>query len=298
MEHWVNTEVNSLDELKNEKKLSINFKRIGKIITQPRLVFTEIETEGKKAEWMTPIIVVAVIVLLAGLLSVSPTSSSSSPSRQSSTSAQSNFGPGGMGGGGMGGGGPMGMQQTTITTNDDTSDDNTTQEDTSSSTILTKLLSALGSVLSFLLSWLILGSMVNLLSISMGGQANTHMALIFAAWAAVPVGVRAVMQIVYSLAAGAAISAAGLSGFVVSTDSNGLVFLSKLLEQVDIYMIWQAILLVLAVGVMTKLNNKKPIIVAAASMAILILLKSFLGLGIEQISNLEINSSVLNNLVR
>ena len=289
----MNTEVNKLDELKHEKKLSINFKRIGKLITQPRLVFSEIEAEGKKAEWMSPIIVVVAIILLAGLLSVSTVSNTSSPAVQSANSTQSNFGPGG-----MGGGGPMGMQQATIPANGATTDESAGQQDSSTSTILTKLLSALGSVLSFLLSWLILGSMVNLLSISMGGQANTHIALIFAAWAGIPVGVRAVMQIVYSLAAGTSISATGLSGFVTNTDSNGLVFLSKLLEQVDIYMIWQAVLLVIAVGVMTKLNNKKPIIVAAASMAILILLKSFLGLGIEQISNLEINSSVLNNLVR
>ena len=295
----MNTEASKLDELKNGKKFSLNFKRMGRLITQPRLVFTNIEEEGKKAEWLTPIIVVAAIILLAGLLSVSAASTPSSAAGQASSSAQTNFGPGSMGGGGGMGGGPMGMQQSAAASSDDeTAGDSAAQEDNSSSNMLTKTFSAFGSVLSFALSWLILGSIVNLLSISMGGQANTHLALIFAAWASIPMGARAVMQIVYTLATGSSITAVGLSGFITGTDTNGLIFLEKLLEQVDIYMIWQAVLLTIAVSVMTKLNNKKPILVAAASMAILIVLKSLLGLGIEQISNLEINSSVLNNLVR
>ena len=294
----MNIDGNKLNEIKNENKLSINFKRIGKIIIQPRLVFSEIEQEGKKAEWMTPMIVVAVIILFAGLLSVSSSTTGASASAGSSAAPQSGFNPGGMGSG-MGGGGHMGMQQATTTTNNEnTEDESTSQDSGNSSALLTKILSAFGNILSFALTWLILGSIVNLLSISMGGQANTHISLIFAAWASIPIGARAVMQIIYTLATGASINAVGLSGFISTADTNGAVFLKILLEQVDIYMIWQAALLAIGVGVMTKLNNKKPIIVAAASMIIIILLKSLLGLGIEQISNLEINSSVLNRLVR
>ncbi len=294
----MNTDVNAINEIKNENKFSLNFKRIGKLITQPRLVFSEIEQEGKKAEWRTPIAVVAVVILLASLLSVSSSTSNASPSSATSISAQSGFGSGNMGGM-PGGGGPMGMQQaTTSADTEDAQGESASQASGSSSTFLTKILSALGNILSFALTWLILGSIINLLSISMGGQANTHMALIFAAWASVPVGARAVMQIMYALATGSSVTAIGLSGFAPTADSNAAIFLGNLLEQVDIYMIWQVVLLTIGVSVMTKLNNKKPIIVAVSSMLILILIKSLLGLGIDQLSNLEIDSSVLNNLVR
>lgn len=302
MEIYVEPEERSLDELKNnsDNKFSIDFKRIGQIITQPRLVFSAIEQDGKKAEWKTPIIVVSVIILIASLLSVTSSASSSSASSTSAASTTSSgFGPGGMGGGGMpGSDGRMDMQATTTTNNDDTTDETASQDSGSSSTILTKALSALGSILSFMLTWLILGSIVNLLSISFGGQANTHLALVFAAWASIPIGVRAIMQILYALATTSSINAVGLSGFAPTTSTNAAIFLEKLLAQIDIYTIWQVILLAIGISVMTKLNNKKPIIVAISSMLIIILIKSLLGLGIDKLSSLEISSSVLNNLIR
>lgn len=286
---------------KGQKRFSINFKRIGQFISKPRKVFAEIETENsKKADWKTPILVVAVIILLAGLLSVSNSSSStSSRSGENSSTGNLNFNGGGMtGGNGPGGMGPMGMQMQA--TSEDDEESNVTDEQTNgnSSTFITSLLSALGNTIGFILTWLCLGSLVNLFSISLGGQGNTKMASVFTAWACIPFGIRAIMQIIYVLATGASINAVGLSGFITTTETNILIFAQKILAQIDIYLIWLAILLTSGIYILTKLDNKKSIIIAFSSILIVISIIGLFGLGFEKLASIEVNSSLLNNLIR
>ena len=202
------------------------------------------------------------------------------------------------GGGPMGMGGPNQTNNNAITIDESTATDTNGQATTSSSTLLSRVLSALGGLVSFLLTWLLLGSLINLLAISFGGQANTKMAIVFAAWTCVPLGVRALMQILYLFASGSSINAVGLSGFVPSTTTTGTVFLQKLLSQVDIYLIWQMVLLVFGLNLITKLDTKKSILVAVSTVVLVVLLKSLLGLGIDKLSNLSINSSILGSMIR
>lgn len=290
------------DELKKDKpkSISINFKRIGLMVTQPRQVFTEIESENHKADWKSPIIVVGIIILLASLMSVTSSSSSSTSQTQTSNSSTS-FGFSNISPGGMQGGGPMGMggQSQSTTTDDTTSTDETAASTTSSSsTLLSTVLSAVGALISFVLTWLLIGSLANLLSISFGGQGNTKLAIVFAAWTCIPIGIRSIMQMMYVVATSTSINAVGLSGFVPSASSSMAILLQKILAQIDIYNIWQAALLVVGISVMTKLDKKKSILIAVLSIVIVILIKSLVGLGFEKIASINVSSSLLNTLVR
>lgn len=273
------------------------------MITKPRQVFTEMDGENHKlADWKSPIIIVGVIIIMAGLLMVtSYTSTSSSQASNSGSGFSLDFSS--LATGGMQGGSPMGMggrnQANNATTTDESVTTDTTSPSTSSSsTLLSRILAALGSLLSFILTWLLVGSLVNLLAVSFGGQGNTKMAIVFSAWTCVPLGMRALMQILYLFATGSSINAVGLSGFVSSTATTGAVFLQKLLSQVDIYLIWQTVLLVFGLNLITKLETKKSILVAVITMVLVVLLKSLLGLGIDKLSNLNINSSVLGSMIR
>lgn len=294
----------SLKELKNNQHtFSINFKRIGQVITKPRSIFSEIEQENsKKADWKSPIVVVTVIVLIASLLSVTGSTSSSSSGSTTSNSTSSTNGGGMPGGGGMGGGmggmGGMGGGQSQSNSDEEETAETNSTESESSSTLLTKILSALGNVAGFILTWLCLGSLVNLFSISFGGQGNTKMSLVFVAWACIPVGIRAIMQIMYVLATTTSINAVGLSGFISNAETSGAILLQKTLAQIDIYLVWQVVLLVLGTSVMTKLNRKKSIIIALSSIILVIFVKSLFGLGFEKLASIEINSGILNNLIR
>jgi hypothetical protein len=200
-------------------------------------------------------------------------------------------------GGGMPGGN-MGVQATAAATGSDASESTTIEESANTSSFLVKTLSALGAIASCLLTWLILGSLINLFSITFGGQANTHMAMVFAAWSTIPIGMRGLMQIIYALATAASIQSVGLSGFAPDTGTSAAILLEKLLEQIDIYFIWQVALLMIGGSVMTKLNHKKPILIALCSIVTILVIKCLLGLGLEKLSSLEINSSMLNRLIR
>jgi hypothetical protein len=294
MEINVKSDTPTLDEFKKAKPkfISINFKRIGLMITQPCQVFTEIANENHKADWKSPIIVVGVIILLASLMSVTSSSSSSISQAQTSNSGTSfSFSnPMGMGG----------RSQATATATDDTSstEDTASSTTSSSSTLLSTVLSALGALISFVLTWLLVGSLANLLSISFGGRGNTKLAIVFAAWTCVPIGIRSVMQMLYVLATSTSIKSVGLSGFAPSTATTLAILLEKLLAQIDIYSIWQAVLLVIGISVMTKLDTKKSILIAVISIVIVVLVKSLLGLGVEKIASLNVSSSLLNTMVR
>lgn len=283
-----------------QERFSINFKRLGLMIARPCQVFTELESENHKADWKSPILVIAVILLLASLLAVTNSSSASTTQSQSSNSSSS-FGFSNMGPGGMQSGGPMGMgspTQSTTTSESASTDETATSSTSSSSTLLSRILSALGSLLGFTLTWLLIGSLANLISISFGGQGNTKLATVFAAWTCVPFGIRSLMQIMYVIATGNTINAVGLSGFVTTSTTAMAIFLEKILAQIDIYTIWQAVLLAMGVGVMTKLDKKKSILIALISVVMVIMIKALLGLGFEKIASINISSSLFSTMMR
>ncbi len=298
------------EEIKKQKPkaFSINFKRIGLMVTQPRQVFQEIESENHKADWKSPVIVVAVIIVLASLLSVTSSSGSTASQTQTSSSGSTSYGFSNgfssMTPGGMQGGNPMGMMggqtqnSTNSTTDSSSSEETTTSAASSSTTLLSRVLSAVGALLGFALTWLLIGILSNLISVSFGGQGNTGLANVFAAWTCIPLGIRSFMQIMYYFTTGNTIKAVGLSGFISNTTSNIAILFEKILAQIDIYCIWQAILLFIGIGVMTKLDKKKAILITAASMVIVILLKSLLGLGLEKIASINLSSGLLNTMMR
>lgn len=302
----MNPEIPSFKKAKKEKnkKFTVDFKRVGLMITSPRRVFTDIDRENHHGlDWKSPILIIGLFIFLAGLLMVvNPTSTADSQvSNPSGTGFSMNFSN--MNPGGMQGGVPMGMggtNQPAVTDNEDetSTDEFTTQPSSSSSSLLSRFLSALGDVLGFLITWFLIGSLANLLTVSFGGQGNTRMALVYSAWTVVPLGIRSLMQILYLFATGSAINAAGLSGFVSSTATGGAVFLQNLLSQIDIYLIWQIVLLSIGINVITEIEKKKAVLTAVISVVIVVLLKSLLGLGIEQLSGLSLNSVSLNGLLR
>jgi hypothetical protein len=102
------------------------------------------------------------------------------------------------------------------------------------------------------------------------------------------------MQIVYYLATGNAISQPGLSGFApAAAGSTGLAFLQHLLSRVDLYLFWQIGLLAVGVGLWGGLARKKSWAIAILAVGIIILLQSLLGLGLEALGGLNINTGLL-----
>lgn len=120
--------------------------------------------------------------------------------------------------------------------------------------------------------WLILSGLLHLGSTLLGGRGSMQGALNIVGWAGLPFMVRDVLRVIFMLFAGHAIVSPGLSGF-----AGGAVFLAKILARVDLFFVWNAILLVIGFGIADGLPKNKAII--GVAIVLLIILLALAGVG-------------------
>ena len=125
------------------------------------------------------------------------------------------------------------------------------------------LLSALAGLW---LGWLILSGLLHLGSTLMGGRGTMGSALNVVGWGGLPFLLRDVLRVVFILIVGHTIVSLGLSGF-----AGGAVFMSKILSRVDIFVIWNAILLILGFGTADGLTRNKAILVVIVILVVILL---------------------------
>jgi len=285
-----------------------NFTWLRQIIFQPGQAFTGIVSEERKKNWLFPILVVSVLIICAALISTFLTTSTTTPatsvrttqSAQTTRTVTTNRGTGQnqggqVPGGFVGGMPPGGEFPAGAIPGFATGGTTTTNTNSSASSSSTNIwLSLIWPVASFIITWLLVGGLTSLFSLAFGGSSHSLMALNIAAWASIPIGVRNLMQIVYYLASGAAIQSPGLSGFVSNTSDNTLLLFSQfLLARVDIYLFWQIALLAIGVGIWGGLARKKAVVIAVVVILVVILLQSLVGLGVNLLGNVNINTNML-----
>jgi hypothetical protein len=116
------------------------------------------------------------------------------------------------------------------------------------------------------LGWLILGGLLHLGSTLLGGRGSMQGALSIVGWASLPFLVRDVLRVIFMLLAGHSIVSPGFSGFAGSA-----VFLTKILSQLDIFFVWNAILLIMGFAIADGLPKNKAIFGVTAILLILLL---------------------------
>lgn len=130
----------------------------------------------------------------------------------------------------------------------------------------------IGSLTGLWVGWLLLAALLHFGSTLLGGRGSMQSALNIVAWASLPFAVRDLLRIIFMLSAGHAIVSPGLSGF---TSAAG--FVSHLLTRVDIFLLWQVILLVIGFAVTDSLPRTKA--VAGVIVVMLLVLLAQAGLG-------------------
>jgi hypothetical protein len=286
----VDSELPSINEFKKKKEpnhFHFEFSRLSQVIFQPGKAFSEIVNKPNNAGWITPILVISVLIILSSLLSTLGVTSNQSTSAPATTSSSSTTTTTPQTFGGMGG---MGFPGTTTTP--------TTAADVTLSTSTTLLFSILKSLIGFLLTWLIIGGLANLLVVALGGQGHAKIAFNIAAWACVPIGVRFLMRIVYVIATGTAISQSGLSGFLANGSSNLDLILEGLLAQVDIYLFWQIGLLIAGLTLMSGISHNKSFLAVGIVIVIIMIAQALISFGAEKLSTLSLSTNFLNGLIR
>lgn len=129
--------------------------------------------------------------------------------------------------------------------------------------VFTYVFPAIGAVLSVWVGWLILGGLLHLALTLLGGRGGTGSAMNIVAWASLPFALRDLVRIAAMLIDRQLIQNPGLSGFApisMSSPSGGYLFLAALLGLIDLYLIWQVILLIIGVKAGNGLASSKSLV--------------------------------------
>lgn len=127
-------------------------------------------------------------------------------------------------------------------------------------------------LVSLWLGWLVLAGALHLGSTLLGGRGSMGSALNVTAFVLLPFAVRDVLRVVFMLVTGTTILSPGLSGFV-----SGTGFAPQLLSHVDVFLIWEVILLAIGLHVADSLPRNKAALIGAGVVALLLLAQSGLG---------------------
>lgn len=142
------------------------------------------------------------------------------------------------------------------------------------------ILPAITSLSGIWLGWLILGGLLHLVTTLFGGRGSTAISLNIVAWSSLPLALREIIQFIYVLISDKLINSPGLSGFGPIDDRSISIFFNQMLTLIDIYLIWQIVLLILGVRASAGLNSSKSIFCVILTIIIIILLQtgiSYLG---------------------
>jgi hypothetical protein len=109
--------------------------------------------------------------------------------------------------------------------------------------------------------WFLLSLILNLVLTSAGGKSNLTKTSNIVSWVFLPLGLRYLIQIVSMLVSQTPIMNRGLSYLVVTDEATQQFsyitpFFQSLLGSVDIFFVWTAVLLVLALGIGFGLSNR------------------------------------------
>lgn len=135
--------------------------------------------------------------------------------------------------------------------------------------LLTMVVPSVTGVIGILIGWLVWAGALHLLSVMVGGDSHFGGMWRGVAWSYLPIALRNGLQSINVLVTGEVIANQGLSGLVAgertvseliaSPPSPGRLALQTLLAQIDLFNIWNLILLVIAVMTIARLSRRKAI---------------------------------------
>lgn len=156
--------------------------------------------------------------------------------------------------------------------------------------VRTHLFPAIGSLVGLWFGWFVLGSILHLVTTMLGSRSTNTTIYNIAAWASLPFAVRLIVQIIAMLTAHQLISNPGLSGFIAEDVKGGMLFLRIMVSMVDIYLLWQIVLLWIGSASTSGLTRGKAFTGVIISVVLLLALSALPGFLMAQLSGLSVNS--------
>lgn len=255
----------TVTEIKEKpKKKPFHFEWILPVIFRPRKTI-EVITAQEKSVWLTPLLVVSVMIILATLVA-GPIKSNiiqmglNTPEnfQYYSTEQQAQF--------------------------------MSAQANRTSPLFLYVFPIATG-LAGLWVSWFLLSSLLHLSLTLAGSRSQNIRSYNLAAWSLLPIAVRHLVQIVAMLVTKTVVSSPGLSGFVTGDIKGAAAFFAAILGLIDLYFIWQIVLLLIGVRPLSSLKRSKAWMATAVSLLILMLLQAVPGFLSSALGGLSTSSS-------
>ena len=245
-----------------EKNTRLLFKWIPAVFLYPRRAFQKIAA-AQTATWLTPLLIISCLVLVNVLVNGRLKS-------QAALSGEISY--------------PPDYQYYTP----EQQAQYTQALQSTQGPVFVYVLPALGSLIGVWIGWLVLGGILHLITTLLGGRGSTALSMNIVAWGSLPFALRALIQVIYMLVTQHIISNPGLSGFSPTGDSRWILFIGELLRLIDIYVIWQILLLILGVRISTALNGAKSAAGVILAVLIILFLQSGLSYAASLLGNLTI----------
>jgi hypothetical protein len=138
------------------------------------------------------------------------------------------------------------------------------------------ILPAVTGLIGLWLGWAILSGLLHLASTLFGGRGTVESALKVTAWSSLPFVIRDLLRMVYMLIAQHTIGSPGLSGFVAGYGRR-YILMGKLFSQTDLFLLWQAFLLVLGFTLLDSLPRRKAVAIVVGVLLLILVAQAGFG---------------------
>ena len=202
--------------------------------------------EQEKAVWLTPLLVLSVLVIIMALIAA--------PIRREAIQMGTNL--------------PADFQYYSP----EQQQQFYTAQATQTSPLFLYIFPILSGLLKIWISWFLLGSLLHLSLTLAGSRARNIKSFNLAAWSFLPIAIRYLVQILAILFTRKMVNNPGLSGFVGADATGILAYAGGLIGLIDIYFIFQIILLFIGVIPLSGLTKAKAWTATTITLVILVLL--------------------------
>ncbi len=137
----------------------------------------------------------------------------------------------------------------------------------SSTSILATILPAIMGIAGVVIGYIVCVVVIFGMGLAMGGKATFKQLLPVAVWSTLPLVVRKVIQAAASLVTGR-MAVAGFSGLFTMAERVSMPLLYTLLEQLDVYLVWNLVLLGIGVATTSRLKASKAVVIVLTYLAV------------------------------
>jgi hypothetical protein len=138
------------------------------------------------------------------------------------------------------------------------------------------------------LGWLLVGGLIHLVLTLLGGRGHTPSTMNIVAWASLPFAVRALLRAIALVSTRQLITHPGLSGFAPADGLDMSLYLIALLSLIDIFLIWNIVLLVIGSREVSNLSGGKAWSGILLAILVLTAVQALISFGIQKASGLTI----------